>query len=204
MQCLRAIAIATDSQWTDVADGVLTIDSAIQIDRRSGLTVLSDAPTKTANQRRVSLDPSTLSVVARERAEVESFGPWMFTIGETPPNPDRIGYWWRLAREKDGLDARWSDVDIRFSSLFATLPIQVDIVVCQRRHGVTEFDARNLCLRSIVERLQLDRVPHLTIESREDDRDHLRTIGRTVFELPRWCSNIVPATMTRCCGLPTE
>jgi integrase len=35
-------------QWTDVADGVLTIDSAIETDRRSGRTVLSDAPTKTA------------------------------------------------------------------------------------------------------------------------------------------------------------
>ena len=32
-------------QWTDVADGVLTVDSAIEIDRRSGRTVLSDAPT---------------------------------------------------------------------------------------------------------------------------------------------------------------
>ena len=37
-------------QKTDGADGVLTIDSAIETDRRSGRVVLSDAPTKTANQ----------------------------------------------------------------------------------------------------------------------------------------------------------
>ena len=40
-------------QWADVVDGVVTIDSAIETDRRSGRTVLSDAPTKTANQRRL-------------------------------------------------------------------------------------------------------------------------------------------------------
>ena len=50
-------------QWTDVVDSVLTVDSAIETDRRSGRTVLADAPTKTANQRRITLDASTLAVV---------------------------------------------------------------------------------------------------------------------------------------------
>ena len=47
-------------QWTDVADGVLTIDSAIEIDRRRGKVALADAPTKTANRRRLNLDAATL------------------------------------------------------------------------------------------------------------------------------------------------
>lgn len=122
-------------QWRDVADGVLTIDSAIETDRRSGRTVLSDAPTKTANQRRVSLDPSTLAVVARERVELESFGPWMFTIGETPPNPDRIGYWWRLARDKAGLDARWRLHDLRHWSASVAIAAGHDVKTVADRLG---------------------------------------------------------------------
>ncbi len=79
-------------QWTDVVDGVLTVDSAIEIDRRSGRTVLSDAPTKTANQRRITLDAATLAVVERERASLEEYGPWMFNVGRraTEPGPHRL------------------------------------------------------------------------------------------------------------------
>jgi hypothetical protein len=62
---------------------------------------------------------------------------------------------------------------------FVELPLKVDIVLCQRRHGVSEFDARNACLKSIVERLQTDQVPRLTLESRDDDSDDVRTISRT-------------------------
>ena len=122
-------------QWTDVADGVLMIDSAIEIDRRSGRTVLSDAPTKTANQSRVSLDPSTLAVVAREQAEVESFGPWMFNVGDEPPNPDRIGYWWRLARDKAGLDAKWRLHDLRHWSASVAIAAGHDVKTVADRLG---------------------------------------------------------------------
>ena len=69
-------------------------------------TVLADAPTKTANQRRLTLDTATLAVAQRERAEREEFGPWMFSVGDNPPNPDRIGYWRQIARDKVGLDAK--------------------------------------------------------------------------------------------------
>lgn len=62
--------------------------------------------------------------------------------------------------------------------LFATLPVIVDIVVCHRQHGVSEFEARDRCLTAVVRRLQADAVPSLTIESRQDDRDDRRTIAR--------------------------
>lgn len=62
--------------------------------------------------------------------------------------------------------------------LFATLPVTVDIVVCNRLHGVSEFEARDRCLATVVRRLQVDAVPALTIESRQDDRDDRRTIAR--------------------------
>ena len=66
----------------------------------------------------------------------------------------------------------------RALELFATLPVTVDIVVCHRQHGVSEFEARDRCLATVERRLQSDAVPALTIESRQDDRDDRRTIAR--------------------------
>ena len=122
-------------QWTDVADGVLTVDSAIEIDRRSGRTVLSDAPTKTANQRRITLDAATLSVIERERASLDEWGPWMFHVGDEPPNPDRIGYWWRLAREKAGIDAKWRLHDLRHWSASVAIAAGHDVKTVADRLG---------------------------------------------------------------------
>ena len=47
--------------------------------------------------------------------------------------------------------------------LFATLPVRVTVVVCTRRHGVSEFHARDACLAEIVRLLQESSVPRLTI-----------------------------------------
>jgi integrase len=122
-------------QWTDVADGVLTVDSAIETDRRSGRTVLSDAPTKTANQRRLTLDAATLAVVAAQQAELEPYGPWMFNVGDEPPNPDRIGYWWRIARDKAGLDAKWRLHDLRHWSASVAIAAGHDVKTVADRLG---------------------------------------------------------------------
>ncbi len=122
-------------RWEDIADGVVTIDSAIETDRRSGRTVLSDAPTKTANQRRLTLDAATLAVVERERAEREEFGPWMFAVGDDPPNPDRIGYWRRIAREKAGLDAKWRLQDLRHWSASVAIAAGHDVKTVADRLG---------------------------------------------------------------------
>ncbi len=122
-------------RWADVVDGVLTIDSAIEIDRRKGKVALADAPTKTANRRRLTLDAATLAVVEHERAEREEFGPWMFTIGDVPPNPDRIGYRWRLAREKSGIDVKWRLHDLRHWSASAAIAAGHDIKTVADRLG---------------------------------------------------------------------
>ena len=61
---------------------------------------------------------------------------------------------------------------------FAEYPISVFVVVCHRNHGITEFRARELCLSEIVDRLQLDSVPHLVLESRHDDSEDHLTIPR--------------------------
>ena len=62
--------------------------------------------------------------------------------------------------------------------LIATMPLRVSVVVCGRRHGVSEFHARDACLAEIVRQLQDRSVPRLTVESRQDDSDDHRTILR--------------------------
>lgn len=67
---------------------------------------------------------------------------------------------------------------------FAAMPVSAFVVVCHRRHGVTEFKARERCLTAIVERIQADEVARLVIESRRDDSDDHRTIHRARAALP--------------------
>ena len=122
-------------QWTDVVDGVLTVDSAIEIDRRSGGTVLADAPTKTANQRRITLDAATLAVVVEQQAELEPYGPWMFNVGNEPANPDRIGDWWRVARGKAGIEAKWRLHDLRHWSASVAIAAGHDVKTVADRLG---------------------------------------------------------------------
>ena len=61
---------------------------------------------------------------------------------------------------------------------FAGYPVSAFVVVCHRNHGITEFRARELCLTEIVERLQAVAVPHLVLESRQDDHEDHLTIRR--------------------------
>jgi hypothetical protein len=61
---LARLGVANVEKW----HGLLRADdSAIETDRRLGSTVLADAPTKTANQRRLTPDATTLAVLERER-----------------------------------------------------------------------------------------------------------------------------------------
>jgi hypothetical protein len=84
---------------------MLTIDSAIEVlERGDGQPQLGDATTKTANVRRLTLDSFTLELIEEVRSEREPYGPWMFGVGTALVNPDRIGYWWRRARNKSGID----------------------------------------------------------------------------------------------------
>lgn len=69
--------------------------------------------------------------------------------------------------------------------LIVTLPVEVTVVACSRSHGVTEFIARDACLTELVRHLQAREVARLTIESRQDDRDDVRTISRARLREPR-------------------
>ena len=47
------------------------------------------------------------------RAEREPYGPWMFAIGPTIVSPDRIGWWWKRARDLSGIEWHWRLHDLR-------------------------------------------------------------------------------------------
>ncbi len=102
-------------RWTDVdADGMLTIDSAIEVIRHPGAPrELNDAPTKTGNARTMTLDPDTLNAIWELRREREPYGPWMFGVGPDLVPPDHIGWSWTRARKNSGIDMKWRLHDLR-------------------------------------------------------------------------------------------
>jgi integrase len=111
-------------RWADLAGSVLTIDSAITVIR--GESDAADAPrlldtrTKTAERHTVTLDTETVRLWNELRSEHEAYGPYVFNLGEGPPSPDRIGWWWRRAREASGIDKHWRLHDLRhFSATMA-------------------------------------------------------------------------------------
>jgi len=111
-------------RWADLDGSVLTIDSAITVVRGgeegAGAPRLIDTRTKTAERHKVTLDTETIRLWGDLRSEREPYGPYVFNIGKTPSSPDRIGWWWRRARDSSGIDKRWRLHDLRhFSATMA-------------------------------------------------------------------------------------
>jgi integrase len=79
----------------------VTVDRSQPVDSPGRLVVSS---TKTADRRVVALDAVTLALIAELRAE--SASPWMFGDDETPPSPDKVGWWWKRVRADAGLDPK--------------------------------------------------------------------------------------------------
>ena len=103
-------------QWTDfnLETGQLTVDSSITVVRGGDDgSVLVDSVTKTADRRVLRLDAETMTQVATLRAERGRVSPYLFSSTDGPPNPDRIGWWWKRARDESGIDAKWRLHDLR-------------------------------------------------------------------------------------------
>jgi integrase len=103
-------------RWTDFDGERLTIDRSVEVRRdadNKGAPGLVEAPTKTANRRSVMLDAVTATMIDEQRAEREVASPFMFSLAEGPPNPDRIGWWWQRSRTLSGIDKRWRLHDLR-------------------------------------------------------------------------------------------
>lgn len=127
-------------QWRDfdAASGQLTVDSSITVNRdRNTGPALIDSVTKTANRRVVRLDAATLSSAATIQAERSGVSPYLFSLNEGPPNPDRIGWWWRRARELSGIDTKWRLHDLRHWTATAAITGGHDVRTVAGRLGHT-------------------------------------------------------------------
>ena len=58
----------------------------------------------------------TSRTVEALRHERELVSPYMFSLTEQPANPDRIGWWWKRARQLSGIDRKWRLHDLRHFS----------------------------------------------------------------------------------------
>jgi integrase len=122
-------------RWSDLHDRLLTVDSAMVVDRNGDETVVIDAPTKTGNRRTLMVDVETVRLLDALRAEREEFGPWMFGLGDEPPHPDRIGWWWQRARQLSGIDQPWRLHDLRHWSATTAIGGGHDVRTVANRLG---------------------------------------------------------------------
>jgi integrase len=101
-------------RWDDLDGDRLRVDSSVEVVRPADApSFVRDAPTKTANQRTVWLDPDTVQMVEVLRDGQGGESEYIFSPASEPPNPDRIGWWWRRARELSGIDHKWRLHDLR-------------------------------------------------------------------------------------------
>ena len=125
-------------QWTnfDFEAGQLTVDSSITV-RRSGDAgaMLIDSVTKTADRRVLRLDAETTAQVVALCAQRECVSPYLFSTTEGPPNPDRIGWWWKRAREMSGIDLKWRLHDLRHWTATAAIGRGHDVRTVAGRLG---------------------------------------------------------------------
>lgn len=126
-------------RWAELDGSGLTIDSQI-VELRSlredgHATRLVDEVTKTGNVRRVALDAETLAFLNRLREERGQFGPWLFSIGDTPPSPDRIGWWFSRAREISGVNKKWRLHDLRHWGATTGIGLGHDVRTVANRLG---------------------------------------------------------------------
>jgi integrase len=93
----------------------LRVDSSAIVVRNGerGEAVVVDAPTKTGDRRVLRLDETTAELFEAQRAERSAISPYVFSLTLDPPNPDRIGWWWRRARRTSRIDERWRLHDLR-------------------------------------------------------------------------------------------
>jgi len=122
-------------QWTDLRGSALTVDSSIHVIRNGDVTTLVDAPTKTAERHTLTLDKETVRVWRKLQGEYAEFGPYLFNLGEDPPHPDRIGWWWRRARELSGIDKKWRLHDLRHFSATVAIGGGHDVRTVAQRLG---------------------------------------------------------------------
>jgi integrase len=127
-------------RWDDLDGDRLAIDSSLAIIRHGKpgsptIPTLRDDPTKTANQRRVTLDRTTVGALESLKRTQGMYGPWILSVGDRPVNPERIGAWWRRARDRASVDGSWRLHDLRHWSATTSIARGHDIRTVANRLG---------------------------------------------------------------------
>ncbi len=113
----------------------MMIDSQVVVANRAGKRIPELQPTKTGNRRAISLSAPTRAVVEAMAEHWGHLTRWMFSPDEPPPNPDRIGWWWRRARKLAELDPKWRLHDLRHWSATHAVASGADVRTVANRLG---------------------------------------------------------------------
>jgi len=127
-------------RWDDLRGETLTIGAQIVVHQQGTKgnpqpPVLELDATKTRRIRTVTLDPGTAQLLEEWRAEHGELGPWLLAIGERPPSPDSISWWWRHAREAAGIPKKWRLHDLRHWSATTAIGAGTDVRTVANRLG---------------------------------------------------------------------
>lgn len=123
-------------RWDKLVDNKLVIDgSVVVVKRADGTGVPTVQPTKTGGRRVVTLGASLAAAMHDAAEEWAHLTTWIFSPDADPPNPDRIGWWWRRTRELAGIDPKWRLHDLRHWSATHAIASGQDVRTVANRLG---------------------------------------------------------------------
>ncbi|MFV0523196.1 MAG: tyrosine-type recombinase/integrase [Acidimicrobiales bacterium] len=122
-------------RWDKFVDDKVVVDGQIIVSTQGGVRAPRLEPTKTGSRRVVTLSASLVAQVGEKAAKYGEVTEWLFTPDAEPPNPDRIGWWWRRSRELAGVDERWRLHDLRHWSATQSIASGQDVRTVAHRLG---------------------------------------------------------------------
>ncbi len=126
----------TALRWEKFVDDKVIVDGQIIVSTNAeGVRAPRLKPTKTGSRRVVTLSPALLTMLEEARAKYGDITTWLFTPDADPPNPDRMGWWWRRSRELAGIDSRWRLHDLRHWSATEAIASGQDVRTVANRLG---------------------------------------------------------------------
>ncbi len=123
-------------RWDKFVGDKVVVDGQIIVSTDAdGVRAARLKPTKTGSRRVVTLSPVLLAMVEEARGKYGSVTTWLFGPDAEPPNPDRIGWWWRRSREIAGIEAHWRLHDLRHWSATEAIASGQDVRTVANRLG---------------------------------------------------------------------
>ncbi len=123
-------------RWDKFAGDKVVVDGQIIVSSNAdGVRAARLRPTKTGSRRVVTLSAALLVMVEEARAKYGETTTWLFTPDSDPPNPDRIGWWWRRSRELAGIEPHWRLHDLRHWSATEAIASGQDVRTVANRLG---------------------------------------------------------------------